>query len=95
MVPEDNHLVVCRKILITELKKLRESYVIAKEQEGYGNGRFVRKMLEEAEMNMAERLFQTGSLDCSTDLITTIEECDIPDVQPEEKAAQKHIGFVA
>ena len=77
------------------LKKLRESYVIAKEQEGYGNGRFVRKMLEEAEMNMAERLFQTGSLDCSTDLITTIEECDIPDVQPEEKAAQKHIGFVA
>ena len=54
------------------LKKLRESYVIAKEQEGYGNGRFVRKMLEEAEMNMAERLFQTGSLDSSTELITTI-----------------------
>ena len=77
------------------LKKLRESYVIAKEQEGYGNGRFVRKMLEEAEMNMAERLFQTGSLDSSTELITTIEECDIPDVQLEEKVAQKHIGFVA
>lgn len=52
-------------------------------------------MLEEAEMNMAERLFQTDSFESSTELITTIEECDIPDVQLEEKVAQKHIGFVA
>lgn len=77
------------------LKKLRDNYAEAMKQTGYGNGRYVRKMLEEAEMNMAERMLETGCLDDPADLITIIEECDIPDMQPDKVTQQKHIGFVA
>lgn len=75
------------------MKKLRKSYESAREDSDYGNGRFVRKMLEEAEMNLAERMAQLDESEITTQLITTIEECDIP--KPEEKNLheKKQIGF--
>ena len=76
------------------MKKLREIYDAARTSADYGNGRFVRKMLEEAEMNMAVRLLDSGALDDGDALITTIEECDIPDIDPGKKDSVKHIGFV-
>ena len=84
-------------LTITEaaMKKLRISYDAARLQPDYGNGRFVRKMLEEAEMNMAVRLLQEGSLDEGADLITTIEESDIPEWQPDQKSGAKRIGFAS
>lgn len=33
--------------------KLRKTFDIVREKKDYGNGRFVRKALEEAEMNLA------------------------------------------
>ena len=68
-----------------------------RKQEGYGNGRFVRKMLEEAEMNLAERITESfdpdAEPDIATELITTIDACDIPPVQVNESAKAKRIGF--
>ena len=77
------------------MKKLRETYDAVVKQNDFGNGRFVRNMLEEAEMNMAVRLLQEGRLDGSTDLITTIEECDIPEPQQKKKSGTRQIGFAA
>lgn len=36
-------------------------------------------MLEKAEMNLAERVLQLGESEITTQLVTTIEECDIPE----------------
>ena len=44
----------------------------------FGNGRFVRKAIEESEMNLAIRLEDCDILSESTDVLTTIEACDIP-----------------
>lgn len=77
------------------IQKLRESYDAARKQDDYGNGRFVRKMLEEAEMNMAVRLLEAGSLDGSSDIITTIEECDIPEAEQKKQSGTRQIGFAA
>ena len=65
---------------------------IAREESDYGNGRFVRKILEEAEMNLAERILQFKESAITTELITTIEECDIPDFSTRNKSIRQ-IGF--
>ena len=58
----------------------------------FGNGRFVRKIIEEAEMNMAERLLKLNESEITENLLSVIEECDIPDYKPENKEV-KTIGF--
>lgn len=79
------------------LEKLRENYEIAQKQDGYGNGRYVRKMLEEAEMNLAERITESlapgSESELTEEMITTIDACDIPQVQIAEKAKARRIGF--
>ncbi|MGX8704668.1 MAG: AAA family ATPase, partial [bacterium] len=79
------------------LETLRENYETARKQKGYGNGRYVRKMLEEAEMNLAERITETLDPDTDPDiaieLITTLDACDIPPVQFAEDAKARRIGF--
>jgi hypothetical protein len=75
------------------MTKLRECYAAARQHEGYGNGRFVRKILEEAEMNLANRMVLLDESELSTGLITTVEECDIPEIGFEEKKAGRRIGF--
>lgn len=62
---------------------------IAREESDYGNGRFVRKILEEAEMNLAERILQFKESEITTELITTIEECDIPDFSTRNKSIRQ------
>lgn len=83
-----------KQITITEaaMNKLRKNFDIAREESDYGNGRFVRKTLEEAEMNLAERILQFKKSEITTELITTIEECDIPDLSTRNKTIRQ-IGF--
>lgn len=57
----------------------------------FGNGRFVRKALEEAEMNLSQRVFALDLSDYSDELLTTIEACDIE--EPKEIKPCKHLGF--
>lgn len=74
------------------MNKLRQNYDIVRGENDYGNGRFVRKMLEEAEMNLAERVLQYKESEITKELITTIEECDIPNLSSRKRAI-KRIGF--
>ena len=75
------------------LTKLTAVFEEARKQSDFGNGRYVRNLLEQAKMNQASRL-----LECDFDTITmeeikTIRAVDI--VIPETKAEQKRtIGFV-
>lgn len=83
-----------KQMTITDaaMNKLRQNYDIVRGENDYGNGRFVRKMLEEAEMNLAERVLQYKEYEITKELITTIEECDIPNLSSRKRAI-KRIGF--
>ena len=85
------------KLTAAAMEKLGSIYENARKDPGFGNGRFVRKLLEEAEMNLAERLFELGERELTEELISTVEEQDIPDIGPqkaeEERSAERRIGF--
>lgn len=93
---EITKLMLSRKqMTITEtgMKKLKKNFESIKDSRDYGNGRFARKMLEEAEMNLAERICQMDETEITAEVLTTIEESDIPDVPLEERRQIKKIGF--
>lgn len=91
-----NLLLSKRHMAITDaaMEKLREIYEKAMQDHSFGNGRFVRKMLEEAEMNLAERVSKLDEAEITEALITTVEERDVPEFSevnlPTER---KRIGF--
>lgn len=84
-----------KQMIITDaaMDKLRSNYETAMQSNDYGNGRFVRKMLEEAEMNLAERILKLGDMEISNEIITTIEEADICTYTDTEKKEKIKIGF--
>ena len=76
------------------MEKLRDIYEKARKDSSFGNGRFARKMLEEAEMNLAERISHSDESELTTALITTVEEIDIPELHEAKKQREKlRIGF--
>ncbi len=81
------------KITDTALEKLRENYESVRENNDYGNGRYVRKILEEAEMNLAERILKLEEAKITTELLSTIEACDIPELCENNLPVKKPIGF--
>lgn len=84
-----------KKMTITDeaMDRLKANYEIAMQSNDYGNGRFVRKMLEEAEMNLAERILEMGDVEFSDELITTIEASDIEEYKISKKKEKITIGF--
>lgn len=84
-----------KEMTITDeaMNELRKYYDIIREDSDYGNGRFVRKTLEEAEMNLAERLMKLKESEITRELITTIEVCDIPDLCTKKRPEKRKLGF--
>ena len=84
-----------KEMTITDeaINELRKYYDIIREDSDYGNGRFVRKTLEEAEMNLAERLMKLKESKITRELITTIEVCDIPDLSTRKRPEKRKLGF--
>ncbi len=80
------------KITDAAMKKLRDIYDRACKEDDYGNGRFVRKTLEEVEMNLSERIMGLNESELTTELITSIEECDIPEIS-RKKNKVTQMGF--
>ena len=76
------------------MDKLRADFDAARVNSDYGNGRYVRKLLEEAEMNLANRVILLPESEITPEVITTIEECDVPDFKP-EAGAKRRIGFAS
>ncbi len=65
------------KITDAAMDKLRSIYEKARKSKDFGNGRFARQMIEDAEMNLAERVMKLDEAQITVDTITTIEEADI------------------
>lgn len=84
-----------KQMSITEnaIAKLRINFEIASKSDDYGNGRYVRKMIEEAEMNLAERLLKYDESDITDELLTTIEAEDIPETKLNDTSSEIRIGF--
>ena len=77
------------------LDKLYGIYEKAVGADNFGNGRFVRQMLEQAEMNLSDRMMELETEDITPELLGRIEECDISDIIPEIKTPERRIGFAA
>ena len=78
------------------MAKLKADYEKVSKKTDYGNGRYVRKLLEEAEMNLAQRIFSMVDADVSTEVMTTIEACDIPESKDDSLQGEKRpMGFCA
>lgn len=73
------------------MDKIRSNCDAAKVSPDYGNGRYIRKLLEEAEMNMAARISGLPEDRLTDELITTIDACDIPEFK--QKKTEHKIGF--
>ena len=80
------------KITDAAMDKLRHIYESAGKDSDFGNGRFVRKTLEEAEMNLAVRVQQTDEALLTEELLTTIEASDIPEYE-RGKTQERKMGF--
>ena len=80
------------KIDDNALDKLEKVFDIAKADEDFGNGRYVRNIFEQAKMNQASRLLEKDFENITADEITTITADDI--IIPETKKCEKRrIGF--
>ncbi len=75
------------------MEKLRMHYENAIGSDDFGNGRFVRKMIEEAEMNLAERMLRLREEELTVELITTLEESDIPELNAKQYNKKNPMGF--
>ena len=74
------------------MEKLKSVFEVACKQGDFGNGRYVRNILEQAKMNQASRLLESDFDEITTDEISTIKAVDI--VVPELRTTQKRkIGF--
>lgn len=75
------------------LEKLKSAFEAAQQHSDFGNGRYVRNLLEQAKMNQASRLLEWDFADITNEAIQTIKAEDI--IVPEIKHTQKRaIGFV-
>lgn len=83
------------KITPKAMDKLRANYEKAMKTEGYGNGRYVRKMLEEAQMNLALRISKKEHSDITKKDLITLRSTDIPEYKESDEGTQSTIGFVA
>ena len=75
------------------LEKLRRIYENAAGSKDFGNGRFVRELLEHAEMNLSERVMELQSEELTPEVLGRIEECDITDLSVRAKVFERRIGF--
>lgn len=75
------------------LSKLSEVFEAARLSPDFGNGRYVRNVIEHTEMNMAGRLLSIEPETMTAEALTTItaEDVDMPERRPEKR--EKRIGF--
>ena len=88
-------LMISRKQYEITDEAMEKHHVIFEErcrEKDYGNGRFVRKILEETEMNLALRLGKKDSREITDKMLTTILAEDIPDASA-KKLGMVRLGF--
>lgn len=75
------------------MEKLKNIFESASKESDFGNGRYVRNILEQAKMNQASRLLELDFEKITSDEISTIKAVDIVISESETPQKQK-IGFV-
>jgi hypothetical protein len=75
------------------MEKLKNIFESASKESDFGNGRYVRNILEQAKMNQASRLLESDFDDITKDEISTIKAEDIVISEPQTQQKRK-IGFV-
>ena len=77
------------------LCKLEKVFAVARNEEDFGNGRYVRNLIEKAKMSQANRLVSMDISNISDDDLRTIcaEDVDFAMSSEPRKMAKKHIGF--
>lgn len=73
-------------------EKLERAFDVAKAEPDFGNGRYVRNILEQAKMNQASRLLEKDFDDITRDEIATITAEDIV-IPASKKQTKPRIGF--
>ena len=74
-------------------EKLHSVFEQARKQSDFGNGRYVRNILEQAKMNQASRLLAYDFEDITTEEIKTIKAEDIVPPPEGKKEEKRTIGF--
>ena len=77
------------------MNKLLIIYDNARKEEDYGNGRFVRNVLELSRMNQANRILSMDPDKVTTRMLTTIEEEDIELPKAKVEPKKRRMGFVS
>ena len=77
------------------IEKLKEAFDAAKNQPDFGNGRYVRNVIEQSKMNQAERILSIDPDDVTEAMLTTIEAEDISLPEVVERKEKRRIGFGA
>ena len=75
------------------LEKVRTNLTKIKKGAQRGNGRAVRQLLEEAEMNLSDRLIQLDPDTLTREMISTIDVEDISDEVEEKTSEKEPMGF--
>ena len=75
--------------------QLRRLFDAVRVKKDFGNGRYVRNVLEQARMNMASRLVSVDTETLTRELATTVCAEDIPEAEAPATAATRFIGFTA
>ena len=75
-------------------KKLCNIFEEARTFSDFGNGRYVRNLVEQSQMEHANRLIQMNYEDITSEIITTLCEEDIPMPGKKEYLPKRQIGFL-
>ena len=76
-------------------EKLHSVFEEARAKSDFGNGRFVRNLLEQAKMNQASRLLEYDFDDITTEQIQTIQAVDITPPPEVKEEVKRTIGFAS
>lgn len=74
------------------MNKLNQIFEVACKQSDFGNGRYVRNIIEQAKMNQASRLLEADFESITSDEISTIKATDIVVAEPRTPKIRQ-IGF--
>ena len=77
------------------MTKLSSVFETARQQDDFGNGRYVRNILELSRMNQARRLLASETENITKSALLTLEESDIEVPAAKPKTAERKIGFGA
>lgn len=76
-------------------EKLLSVFKDARRQHDFGNGRYVRNLMEKAKMNLASRLVTADPETVTKRMLTTIEAEDIETPPRKAVVTERKIGFGA